>query len=249
MSFSSWRGTVGVIKPTMRPGSLEEFIRLLPEGIGVIPLFLNARKGTNEEFESVRQETEAKIRQLVEAGVDLVHPEGAPPNFMVYGYKGECDIVDRLEQEHGLPILTGGRTHIESMRALGMERIVGVTYFRGDNGEVNDVVTSYFSDAGFDVLAMEGLDVPFQDVGQISQREFYAHAKAAFLRHEDADGIYIFGSGWRILPSIETLEQDLGVPVVHPVPARVWAIQHRLHVSQPVTGYGRLLAEMPPLPL
>ena len=24
MTFTSWRGTVGVIKPTMRPGSLEE---------------------------------------------------------------------------------------------------------------------------------------------------------------------------------------------------------------------------------
>jgi hypothetical protein len=36
--FESWRGIVGDIKPTHRPGSLEEFIRLLPEGIGVIPL-------------------------------------------------------------------------------------------------------------------------------------------------------------------------------------------------------------------
>jgi maleate cis-trans isomerase len=43
---------------------------------------------------------------------------------------------------------------------------------------------------------------------------------------------------------IETLEQDLGVPVIHPVPARCWEIQKRLHVNQPVKGYGRLLAEM-----
>ena len=35
MVFTSWRGVVGVVKPTHRPGSLEEFIRLLPEGIGV----------------------------------------------------------------------------------------------------------------------------------------------------------------------------------------------------------------------
>jgi len=248
MGFTSWRGTVGVIKPTLRPGSLEEFIRLLPEGIGVVPLFLNARKGTTEEFASVLEITEAKIRELAEAGVDLIHPEGAPPNFMVYGYKGECEIVDRLQQEHGIPVITGGRTHIDSMQAMGMQRIVGVTYFRGDNGEVNDVVTSYFSDAGFDVMAMEGIDVPFDQVGQISEGQFYAHAKAAFLRHKGADGIYIFGSGWRVLGSIETLEQDLGVPVIHPVPARVWAIQQRLHVRQPRTGYGRLLAEMPLLP-
>ena len=33
--FGSAHGTVGLVKPTYRPGSLEEFVRLLPEGIGV----------------------------------------------------------------------------------------------------------------------------------------------------------------------------------------------------------------------
>ena len=50
---SSWRGSVGIIKPTMRLGGIEEFIRLLPEGIGVLPLFVNIRKGTADEFKSV----------------------------------------------------------------------------------------------------------------------------------------------------------------------------------------------------
>jgi hypothetical protein len=34
--------------------------------------------------------------------------------------------------------------------------------------------------------------------------------------------------------------------VVHPIPARCWEIQLRLSIRQPVTGYGRLLAEMMP---
>ena len=41
----TWRGVVGIIKPTLRPGSLEEFIRLLPEGIGVIPMFIGVKEG------------------------------------------------------------------------------------------------------------------------------------------------------------------------------------------------------------
>ena len=52
MAFSSWRGMAGIIHPTLRPGPLEEFIRLLPEGIGVLPLFANIRRGTREEFAS-----------------------------------------------------------------------------------------------------------------------------------------------------------------------------------------------------
>jgi len=35
------------------------------------------------------------------------------------------------------------------------------------------------------------------------------------------------------------------VPVVHPVPARVWEMQKRLHVRQPRLGYGHLLAAFP----
>jgi hypothetical protein len=48
--FESWRGVVGDIKPTYRPGSLEDFIRLLPEGIGVIPLTVGIRSGTEQSF-------------------------------------------------------------------------------------------------------------------------------------------------------------------------------------------------------
>ena len=243
MTFTSWRGVVGVIKPTMRPGSLEEFIRLLPEGIGVIPLFLNIREGTESEFKSVLDTIEGKVQELAGLKVDLVHPEGAPP-FMVQGFKGERDIVKRWEDAYGVPIVTAPQTQVEAMRAMDIESLVGVTYF---DGEINDVFSRYFEDAGFDVRAMEGMRVPFTDVGRLSSQEVYAHARRAFLKHSDADAIYMLGSGWRVLDIIETLEEDLEVPVIHAVPVRVWSIQRRLHVNQPVPGYGRLLFEMPPL--
>lgn len=237
----SWRGVVGVIKPTMRPGSLDEFIRLLPEGISVIPLFLNIRRGTEEEFLQVMEAIEAKVSELAELKLDLIHPEGAPP-FMVRGYKGEQEIVTRWEQKYQTPIITAGMTQVEAMRALKLKKIVGVTYF---TGKINDTFARYLTEAGFQVAAMEGITVPFQEVGRLSSQEVYAHTKKIFLQHPGADGIYMLGSGWRTLDIIDLLEQDLGVPVVHPVPARVWAIQKRLHVRQPAKGFGRLLEEMP----
>jgi hypothetical protein len=33
--------------------------------------------------------------------------------------------------------------------------------------------------------------------------------------------------------------------VVHPVPARIWEMQKRLHVREPRSGYGRLLETLP----
>ena len=241
MAFSSWRGVVGVIKPTHRPGSLEEFIRLLPEGIGVVPLFLGIKAGTEKEFLSVLEAMKEKIAELAKLEVDIIHPEGAPP-FMLQGYKGEAKIVKSLERKHKRPIFTSGMTHVEAMKALGIKRFVGVTYF---TGSINDKYARYFREAGFEVLGMDGITVPFEDVGRLSSQEVYAFVKEKFLKYKRAQGIYLLGSGWRVLPIIHLLEQDLRVPVIHPVPARVWAVQKRLHVHEIIKGYGRLLEEMP----
>jgi hypothetical protein len=31
MAFSSWRGTVGIVRPTLRTGGFEDLVRMLPE--------------------------------------------------------------------------------------------------------------------------------------------------------------------------------------------------------------------------
>jgi len=241
MVFASWRGVVGCVKPTHRPGSLEEFIRLLPEGIGVVPVYLNFQRGTEDEFRAALNAVHEKVGELAKEGVDLIHPEGAPP-FMVHGFKGEEKIVKEWESEFQIPIVTAAQTQVEALRALGVQKFIGVTYF---TGSINDMFTRYFQQAGFEVLAMEGMEVAFADVGRLASTEIYAHTRKAFIKNPGADGIYIQGSGWRIMDVIEALENDLGVPVIHPVAARCWEIQKRLSIRQPIRGQGRLLAEMP----
>jgi maleate isomerase len=241
MAYTSWRGVVGCIKPTMRPGGIEELIRIMPEGICLLPLFLDIRKGTVDEFKRAVDPYEPLVARLAEAKVDLIHPEGAPP-FMLLGYQGEADVVARWEDRYGVPVFTSGTNHVRAMRALGIKRFVGATYF---SGPINDMFANYFRQAGFDVLGMEGITVPFEDVGQLSPYEVYAHVKRAYLAQPKAEAIYLLGSGWRVMEVIDMLEQDLGVPVIHPIVTRSWEIQLRLSVRQPIKGYGRLLAEMP----
>jgi len=240
MAFTSWRGLVGCIKPTMRPGGLEELIRMLPEGIGIIPLFLDISEGSTDEFKRVPANVEPLVAKLAKQGCDIIHPEGAPP-FMMLGYDGEARLIAEWERKFGKQIFTSGTNHVRALRALNIKRFVGATYF---TGPINDMFAKYFTDAGFETLGMEGISTAFENVGQLSSHEVYAHVKACFLKNPGAQAIYLLGSGWRVLPIIDLLEQDLGVPVIHPVPARCWEIQRRLSVRQPVAGYGRLLAEM-----
>lgn len=241
MTFASWRGTVGVVKPTYRPGSLEEFIKLLPDGIGVVPLFVGFSRGSVDEFKGALEAIEAKVAELAKIGVDLIHPEGAPP-FMVHGAARERELLAEWERRYGVPIMTSGSTQAAAMRALGVRRIVGVTYFRG---EINDMFAQYFTDSGFEVLAMDGMDVPFAEVGKLSSREVYAHARSAVRKHSNVEGVYLLGAGWRILDIIELLEQDLRIPAIQATAVRVWAVQRHLGVRERILGYGRLLSDLP----
>jgi maleate isomerase len=240
MAFTSWRGIVGCIKPTLRPGSLEELIRMLPEGVGVIPLFLNIRSGTTDEFKRAVEPYEPHLETLAEQGCDLIHPEGAPP-FMLLGYKGETKLIDSWRKKYKTPIFTAGQNHVAAMRALGIKKFVGASY----SALQNKIVIDYMKEAGFGIASMEPIEVPFQQAGQISPETLYAHIKRLFLTHKGADGIYIQGGAWRNVSIIETLERDLGVPVVHATLALAWQTQKQLRVNAPLEGYGRLLRELP----
>ena len=236
----AWRGMVGTVKPTKGSGSLEELIRMLPDGIGVIPLFNNIRRGTLEEFSHVLPSYEEKVAELASDQVDLIHPAGTPP-FMLLGYRREQELIAEWEKKYGVPIFTSGSNQVRGLKALGVKKFVGVGYDFDDTS----IVQRYFTDAGFSVLGLERLPVRWEDVGQLSSREIYRLIKRIFLAHPDAEGIYVQGGKIRMLDIVATLEQDLQVPVLHPGIATAWEIMVRLKVREPKLGYGRLLSELP----
>src|SRR6186997_704454 len=98
MSSGTWRGTVGVVKPTYGSGSLVEFIRLLPEGIGCIPMYAGIKEHSERGYLGALETYHAKVAELAEIGVDLIHPEGGPP-FMVRGHKAGAGHRPRLGGE------------------------------------------------------------------------------------------------------------------------------------------------------
>ena len=240
MAFKNWRGVLGLVKPTMRPGSLEEEIRLLPEGVGVIPLQQNVQHGTREEFKGALGAYEAAAERLAEQEVDLIHLAGTPP-FMLLGCDGERRLLRRWKKRFGIPIYASPMSDAAALRALGVTKLIGVTYSELQN----ELSRDYMREAGFDVLAMEPMVVSFSEASHISSREVYAHIRKTFLAHPDANGIYIQGNAWRVLDIIEMVEGDFGVPVAHASCALSWEVQKHLHIRAPREGFGRLLREIP----
>jgi len=187
MASGTWRGIVGVIKPTYGSGSLVEFIRLLPEGVGCIPMYAGIREHSERGYLGAMETYHAKVAELAEIGVDLMHPEGGPP-FMVRGHKAEQEIVNAWEAKYKIPIFTSGMSQAEALRALGIKKFVGCTYYRDQ--KMNDIFTRYFTDAGFEVLGMEGMDTSPGEADAISTETIYQHLKASFYKHPAAQGVY-----------------------------------------------------------
>ena len=127
--FSSWRGIIGVVHPTLRPGSNEELIRMLPEGIGVLALHVNIKRGTPEEFVQMKAAFEKELDLLKEAGCDVIHPSGAPP-FMVHGRDGEKKIIDEWEARYGIPMFTSGQNHVNALKRSARNRSSARPIFR-----------------------------------------------------------------------------------------------------------------------
>ena len=242
MATGTWRGTVGVVKPTYGSGSLVEFIRLLPEGVGCIPMYAGIKEHSERGYLGALENYNARVAELAEIGVDLMHPEGGPP-FMVRGYKAEQEIVGGWEAKYKIPIFTSGMSQAQALRALGIKKFVGCTYFRDQ--KLNDIFTRYFQDAGFEVLGMEGMDTSPDEADKISAETIYQHLKQAYTKHAAAQGIYLLGSGCWQVKDIVAVESDLDVPVVHPVAARAWYVQKLLRVRSPIKGASRLLEELP----
>jgi maleate cis-trans isomerase len=235
------RGIVGLVKPTYRPGSMESFIKLMPDGVGFIPFHAGIRAGNEKEFQDALVVAEKKVARLAELGADVVMIMGAPP-AMVRGHGADRQLAEQLTKKVGIPVTIATIAQVDAFRALGMKKLVGITYFQED---MNQRFAKFLQDDGFEVAAMKGIDVPFKDAGKTPPEVIYSFAKKVFIEHGPVDGIYMLGAGWNNLPVIEMLERDLKTTVVSSIPAQVWATKKILHLNEPVTGYGRLLAEMP----
>jgi maleate cis-trans isomerase len=180
-------------------------------------------------------------RRAWELKVDLALLQGALP-YMLHGVEFDKDYTRGLAKKHGICVMSTTMVQIQALKLLGVKSMVGLTYFRDD---LNPKFANFFEQAGFKVVAMKGVDVPFSDVGKMPVEEIYAKAKKLFVDSGGGDCLYLLGAGWDYLAAIAPLERDLDTVVLTNVPADVWTSLKHLRVHEPIEGFGRLLAELP----
>lgn len=241
-----WRARIGYVCHSVVAETVPyEFYRIAPPGVTMAITTLAVKTLVAEEMarqdELSRGMIEEQAENLARRGVDLIAVTGTPIVFsMAQGYDKE--LIQRLEARTKLPVITSLTAALEAFKALSARKVVVVS---PHEARTDTALKGFLEGAGFEVVKMQSLnpqDPGFLDrVHSLPLLERYRAAKAAFLEAEEADVLYIPGGQLPTLDFLPQLERDMGKPVVSTVVALSWWAFQRLHIREPMKGYGQLL--------
>jgi maleate isomerase len=150
--------------------------------------------------------------------------------------------VKRMTEASGVPSLTSAQAIGRALHALGTLRIAMATPY---SPEVIARARQYYqSKYGVNVIAAESLGAT--DSYTIGKMDA-GLAQAAFARIDrpDVDALVLPGGNFPTKDWIEPWEQQFGKPVITTNQAALWAALRAMGISEPLAGWGRLLAQMP----
>ena len=132
-------------------------------------------------------------------------------------------------------IVTAFGSVLQALRRLDVGRLaLGAPY----SAEVTRQGKAHLETHGLEVVNFANLP----DVTNIyvtTAEDAYRLARS--IDCEEAQAIFLTGTGMPTLPVLEMLEQDLGKPVISSASAMMWHALRLAGVRQPIPGYGRLL--------
>ena len=239
-----WRARVGFVTPS--PGHENngyEFYLMAPDGVTIVMTSLHVTELTQQQYNDAVSRMGVAVAELRDRRVDSIIQAGVPL-IVTRGWGFEEKLLAEVAQQTAIPMATDIGACIRGMRTLGMKRVVMLTPF---DESMHRQLTEYVGHAGIEVVATRSL-WPSDEAG-MSRRygvstlplaEPYHAAKELYLSTPSADGIWITGALMPSVAIIDSLERDLGAPVVSSMQAMMWAGLGLARVKAEIAGYGRL---------
>lgn len=221
-----WRTRLGVIVPSSNTTNEPEFYRYVPDGVSVHTARMRLSDANAADLEAMAEDIERCGALLATADVDVV-AYGCTTGSLVKGPGYDEDIEARLSDAVGAPAVATAAAVKRAFDTLDIERVAITTPYIED---LNERETAFLEAAGYDVLAIDGLDLePNLDIGAQLPETAYREARA--IDTPDAEGVFISCTNYRTFECIEPLETDLGKPVVTSNQATLWNALRRAGIE------------------
>ncbi len=148
------------------------------------------------------------------------------------------DLCNQMADATGLPCTTMSHALVRALRALGVQRLAVATAY---TNALNADLTRFLSQLGFEVAAIEGLDMTdVLGVGYVGPDVLTEIALRVCTRASDAEGLLLSCGGLRTLDLLAPLQARLGVPVVASSPAGFWDLMNCAGLDAKSCGFGSL---------
>jgi maleate isomerase len=232
-----WRLRLGVLMPSVNTVAEPQLTAMLPPGVSIHATRLKLVGSTEEELMGMTKDIEGASRLLADT----------EPHRILFHCTAvttfDSDIVgrirDRITRATGIPATVTSEALIAAFRALGARRLVMITpYIK----PVNEREVAFLAHHGLMVLREHGLGLPGgKEFATVEPSAWYGIAMAH--RDDTADAYFLSCAQARNAEIIETLERDLGKPVITSNQAAMWHCLRQSGLDDRVAGFGRLLSQ------
>jgi maleate cis-trans isomerase len=215
-------------------------IALAPEGVSV-HFHRMAAHGAPGSLEGQDERTRTMIDNI-DGSIELL--ASVEPHVIVVahtatsyhlGRQGEADLIARLQKSTGTRVITAFGSVLRALERLDVRRLaLGTPYSPQTTLQGKTLLEAH----GLQVVNFANLKGVTNIYEETAER---AYGLARSIDREEADAVFLSGTGMPTLPILEVLEQDLGKPVISSASAMMWHALRLAGVRQPIPGYGRLL--------
>jgi maleate cis-trans isomerase len=233
--MASSQRKLGLIVPSWNTVMEYEVQRMAGGAMSVHSMRIPHTADTEEKLLWLGTQAPAAAGLLAHAKVDVICYGCAAGGFLK-GPVEDLALGTRIEKETGIPVAVSSAAVAEALRALGAGRVSLASPYAP---WLNQRLRQYLTAAGFEVMAMQGLDTQNHSSVTPSRIE----ALIAEVDRPEAQAIFVSCSNFPTLGIIESMERKLGKPVVASNQASMWKMLRLLGDKQAIPGAGRLFRE------
>jgi len=235
-----WRARLGFLVPPGNPTVETEMIGLAPEGVSLHfhRMVAHGRPGSlagqTERNRSMVENIDSGIELLAMVEPDVIVVAHTATSYHL-GRCGEADLLARLESATRRRVVTAFGSVVSALEGLNIRKLaLGTPY----SAEVTLQGKAHLEAHGFNVVKFDNLK-GIENIYDTTTE--HAYRLGRIVDAEDAEAVFLSGTGMPTVGVLEMLEQDLGKPVISSASAMMWHALRLAGVGQPIEGYGRLL--------
>lgn len=232
-----FRGRIGYISPSIIELNAYDFYRIAPQGVGLIAVTCMVGGWKEEAYREALDRVEACSRELGRRFCDYIIHGGAPL-VLAQGKGFETSLIEKMQKITGVPCTTSIVAAMDAFRELSVTRLAAVVPYPP---ELNQKMINYLKEWGFEVASLISLGTTFTESSVASVGDIYRAAKQAVKDAGNAEGIFIPCANFPVVDVIETIETDLGLPVIANTTSQLHAAFKAIGMKEKISGYGQLM--------